>query len=457
MTGKTSRRAVLSAVSGGVTLGPSVVTGGNQGSTQQSAGTDSGQSASASATWPMFQADPGNTGYRPGGSGPRAELRERWAVRTDRSVASGVAVTDGLVILGNGQSADVNEETGAVMALRADDGSEAWQMSEVQTVEATPAVVDGTVYVSSNDLVALNAADGTIQWRTGDALRPSGSAPAVVDGTVYVGAGDGRVHALDASDGTERWQSDSTDAFLSVAPAVGPKQVYISAFGTLHAFDRTTGQRQWQYQRSFGMGAPTVVDGTVYVGTARAAVSLNAQSGELLWDYTESNGFGTCSPVVAGDTVYVGSMVNLHALDRSTGTARWTADSGGTVTGDPTVVGDTIYFGSANGGVFGVDTDSGEKLLEYETGATVDSPVAVLDGTVYAGSNDQYVYALEESSPDTPNAEPTNGSETDSLDSGGQILPGSDVLWWLVALLAGLIGLNEYRRRRGGNSGNNRT
>ena len=60
-------------------------------------------------------------------------------------------------------------------------------------------MVDGTVYVGSNDgnVYALAASDGSEQWsfETGDYVT---SSPTVVDGTVFVGSYDNNVYALDS-------------------------------------------------------------------------------------------------------------------------------------------------------------------------------------------------------------------------------------------------------------------
>ena len=61
--------------------------------------------------------------------------------------------------------------------------------------------MDGTVYIASGTKVyALDAASGTPRWThtTGGHVF---SSPAVVDGTVYIGSNDNKVYALDAATG----------------------------------------------------------------------------------------------------------------------------------------------------------------------------------------------------------------------------------------------------------------
>ncbi|WP_136718612.1 protein kinase domain-containing protein [Halorientalis salina] len=81
-----------------------------------------------------------------------------------------------------------------------DPGTEQWSFKTGDWVRSSPTVVDGTVYVGSNDdnLYAVDAATGTEQWsfNTGDRVR---SSPTVVDGTVYVGSDDNNLYAITTS------------------------------------------------------------------------------------------------------------------------------------------------------------------------------------------------------------------------------------------------------------------
>ena len=77
-------------------------------------------------------------------------------------------------------------------------GAQLWSYSTGDSVESSPAVVNGVVYVGSDDdnVYALDAATGTQLWRytTVDSVE---SSPAVVNGVVYVGSDDDNVYALD--------------------------------------------------------------------------------------------------------------------------------------------------------------------------------------------------------------------------------------------------------------------
>ncbi|MFI9176100.1 protein kinase domain-containing protein [Streptomyces lincolnensis] len=118
-----------------------------------------------------------------------------------------------------------------------------WTHTTGDEVRSSPTVVDGTVYIGSDDctVYALDAATGTPRWThtTGSAVS---SSPAVVDGTVYVGGYDKKVYALDAATGTPRWTHTTGSAVFS-SPAVVDGTVYVGGYDKkVYALDAATGQ-----------------------------------------------------------------------------------------------------------------------------------------------------------------------------------------------------------------------
>jgi hypothetical protein len=95
-----------------------------------------------------------------------------------------------------------------------------WRFKTGAEVSSSPAVIDGVVYIGSNDgnVYALDAATGKERWRfqTGGWVL---SSPAVVGGVVYIGSYDSYVYALDAATGKERWRFRTGNSIVS-SPAV---------------------------------------------------------------------------------------------------------------------------------------------------------------------------------------------------------------------------------------------
>ena len=129
------------------------------------------------------------------------------------------------------------------MRLDAHTGDRLWRYRTKGNVDSSPAVVDGVVYVGSDDnyLYALDADTGTLLWRyeTDDEVD---SSPAVVDGVVYVGSDDDYLYALAADTGRLLWRLETGDDINS-SPTVKNDIIYIGSNDDyLYAVDTDSGR-----------------------------------------------------------------------------------------------------------------------------------------------------------------------------------------------------------------------
>ncbi|USQ89924.1 serine/threonine-protein kinase (plasmid) [Streptomyces phaeoluteigriseus] len=91
------------------------------------------------------------------------------------------------------------DDDGGLLALDSATGKERWTMDTGGAAYTTPAVVDGTVYVSDDTLHAVDAATGEEQWHLSTEVGPYSSLVAA-DGTVYVGNDKGKLYAVATKD-----------------------------------------------------------------------------------------------------------------------------------------------------------------------------------------------------------------------------------------------------------------
>ncbi len=190
--------------------------------------------------------------------------------------------------------------------------------------------------------------------------------PIVVDGTLYTTGSWSKVFALDARTGNLRWAWDP-----QVASSVGPRaccdvvnrgvavyrgRVYVGVLdGRLAALDATTGEVVWEVQttdpeRPYTItGAPRVVKGKVIIGNGGAEYGVrgyvsayDARTGKLAWRFY----------TVPGDPA---EGFESPALERAAETWKggewWKIGGGGTVWDslayDPEL--DLLYVGTGNG------------------------------------------------------------------------------------------------------------
>lgn len=159
----------------------------------------------------------------------------------------------------------INRETVAGLGL-------AWyyDIPTKRGIEATPLMVNGTLYVSGawSIVYALDAVTGQERWiydpQVDRATLAKGCCDAVnrgvaySNGKIFVGAYDGRLIALDAADGRLLWSQQTTDLSqpytITGAPRIADDKVIIGNGGAelgvrgyVTAYDVDSGARSWRF------------------------------------------------------------------------------------------------------------------------------------------------------------------------------------------------------------------
>src|SRR6266850_1043200 len=237
----------------------------------------------------------------------------------------------------------ISRETGLLKEWPKDGPKLKWQVNNVGSGYATPAVVGDRIYLLGNEgmvnefVEALAVNDGGRLWstRVGNVGNPkqdphfpaARSTPTVEGGRLYALGSDGDLACLELKMGMIQWQKNLR-----------------RHFGGKHG--------NWAYSES------PLVDGDVVVctpgGTEAALVGLNTKTGAVLWKTAlpKEEEAGYSSPVV----VKVGGIKQ--------------------------------YVNVLGKGLAGVDAKSGKLLWRYEKissryGANIPTPVAA-DGYVYS-------------------------------------------------------------------------
>jgi glucose dehydrogenase len=145
--------------------------------------------------------------------------------------------------------------------------------------QATPIVVEGTLYVSTpwNDVLAVDAATGEERWRYRHDMNdiepccgPANRGVAVSRGRVVMATVDNRLIALDASRGTVLWDTAITNDDPGVREAMTPL-----LGDTAFADAVVTGGTGYTANM-----APQVFDGKVYVGISGTGYGLHLDKPE---------------------------------------------------------------------------------------------------------------------------------------------------------------------------------
>jgi len=230
-------------------------------------------------------------------------------------------------------------------------------------VEATPLMVDGTLYVSGSwsMVYALDARSGDLQWfydpKVPRSFLAKGCCDAVnrgvayADGRIFVATYDGRLVALNADGGEVIWDVQTTDREQSYtitgAPRiVGDKVVIgnggaeLGVRGYVTAYNRETGKQAWRFY---------TVPGNPEDGFESPAMKMAAETWTGEW--WKWGGGGT-----VWDSMVYDPELNLLYIGVGNGSP-WNADLRSPEGGD------NLFLAS----IVALDADSGEYVWHYQT------------------------------------------------------------------------------------------
>jgi outer membrane protein assembly factor BamB len=185
---------------------------------------------------------------------------KKWSYKTDGLLFGSPSISGDLAVIGG--------DDGDVFGLDRKTGRMIWKYTAKSGIFSTPAIGGNLVYVTSKDqtLIALDFQTGEEQWS-----YPVGgeASPAVVEDTVYVGSDDGAVYAFDANVGGPPLWLFATGNEGLLSPVVAGDYVYLAAGTSIFKLDRATGEKIWQYPVGDKVTVePVVLDGIIYVGAA---------------------------------------------------------------------------------------------------------------------------------------------------------------------------------------------
>lgn len=239
---------------------------------------------------------------------------------------------------------------------------------------------------------------------------------------------DGRVFTLDSragvaahsTAGAPLWTTDLTpasdrsdDASGGGLALAGGRLFVTSGFGLLSALNPADGSVIWtQKLDASASGAPSVVDGLVYVATKDdRGFAVDAENGRIRWEVSgtpdKSGVVGVASPAVTGQVViFPFSSGEMVAALRKGGVRTWNALLSGKrrgrgyslvtdVTGEPVVADGVIYAGTAVGRTVAMSM-GGQRIWTANEGAV--GPVWVAGGSVFLVSDEARLVRLDAAS-----------------------------------------------------------
>ena len=287
---------------------------------------------------------------------------------------------------------------------------------------STP-VVDKTgiyVFYGATGVFAFDH-DGTKRWGTecgtGTHVFGAGVSPLLYENLVIVNASveSQDLIALDKADGKEVWRRSDIDMSWNT-PAIyttpqGATELAISVKGSILGLDPRNGEPIWNCEGIKDYICPSIieVDGTLFAGGGRSSKTLAIRPGgtgdvtdtHVLWKL--SKGSNVSSPVYHNGHIYWAQEKGgtVYCANATTGelvySERLTPDPG-RIYASPLLANGKLYYVSRMNGTYVVAAEPEFKLLTHDTmdgddGIFNASPVPVTGGDVLLRS-DRFLYRL---------------------------------------------------------------
>jgi outer membrane protein assembly factor BamB len=160
--------------------------------------------------------------------------------------------------------------SGGLVTFEADSGKEVWRFGSTHLPSIVGVSGAQVLAVMHGYLVALDRRSGAERWAASVGVGGFGGGAVLVGDTVYT-AGSGGVIAIDAATGTVRWRSRTDHRPIGPPVSIGTS-VYVATERRLTAFDARTGTARWTSDElALGFG-PVATPGGVVVATTDGEV-----------------------------------------------------------------------------------------------------------------------------------------------------------------------------------------
>jgi outer membrane protein assembly factor BamB len=375
-------------------------------------------SETAESDWVGFKGTPSQNILRSDGlSLAPEEIWESEATTYGYSCVS--AVGDRLFTLANSQDPQTGDATPyQLIAVNAADGSVAWQSDDLATqfqVALCPTADTERVYTADgNRLAAFSASDGSPVWSID--LGSAVGAPTVVEGVVYASTVGGTLSAFDAESGVELWSVSAPQSVRAplVIGGVVVARTNAPFNGSVAAFAAATGASLWT--ASPELVRDMAAHGSVlYTAELGEVAARDLTTGAELWRHTTPDPEGGIAVVADADRVYVNTQLTVdssaadgvtEALDPTTGATLYSVNHSDSAAGPYAPFG---KFGNAlinHYHAFDAETGSGlgpHSIFADIPDEALSPPEAVSGHTVYGWERitaDQHILVARDATPD---------------------------------------------------------
>ena len=301
--------------------------------------------------------------------------------------------------------------TDTLFALDAATGSVIWTYDTGHADDAVT-VIDGRLYTAADSIFCFDAYSGEKMWSSASG-NWAGSTPIVIDDKVFCAdyVGTPTVVCLNGADGSIIWSVSLTKGMAScmgywnrilVVPTTWAS--IDEVIGSLYGLNAETGEILWENTDTnigYWDSSPTIVDGIIYINDYHEwTFAIDALTGETLWE--QSTGGGTATIAYHDGRLYFScERAPYYCLDASSGNIQWFSPYA--QHGSSGVADGLVFFGEApwpepdSARVIALNCETGAEVWSYETASSplgFQGSPSVTDGVMYYPCTDGFLYAF---------------------------------------------------------------
>lgn len=260
---------------------------------------------------------------------------------------------------------------GEAKSLDAKTGEVLWKVTPAGPLRGSPTIAFGEVFVMTQDnqIIALSAADGSVNWLETASTTQSGvfgvAAPAAGQGTVIAGFSSGELNAYRYENGRVLWSDALARTNISTAvssltdidadPIIDSGRVYaLGQGGRMAAYELLTGQRIWELNLA-GISTPSIAGEWIFTLTDDARLlAIARSSGRVRWisqlqrwrnEKKKEKPIFWTGPVLASGNLWVASSRGeIWKIDATTGESSFFTDVKQPVSMAPVVADGYLYI-----------------------------------------------------------------------------------------------------------------
>ncbi len=315
----------------------------------------------------------------------------------------------------------VYEETGLLDKWPSSGPEILWSFDKLGIGFSSPAISNGTIYIAgmegSTGFIYALSNSGQLKWKSAygkewdKSYEGTRATPVIVGNELYILSGTGNLSCMNAQNGKSIWKKNILNEFrgrniewgINETVVIHEDKIICTPGGTQHnvvALNRNTGKLIWS---SKGKGEKSAyctpllfnISGRnmVITHTEKNILCIDADSGDLLWNYAHTNRYSVHpnTPLIYDGSVFCfsgygqgGVMLELYQGGKSA-SRKWVGK-----TMDSRMGGAVIF----NGKIYGSgDNNRQWQCMDWETGKVDYSTKEIGNGVIIAADEKLYLYS----------------------------------------------------------------